>query len=137
MKSLLACLLLFPALAQADTPVTLYGEPCANIGWCMDVQNDGGLTINYLQLACGANCVAIDIAEMRYSSGLDAVYPVFHDGIYSFENAVLYAEDGSYVTLSADYTKTRKHCGKYWCTGWALLDGVVVLPCSRRSWPRG
>ena len=125
MKTLLACLLL-PLAAQAG--ITLEGESCANIGFCMDVQNDGGLDIPYLQLACGANCVAIDIAEVRYSSGLDAVYPVFHDGMYSFENAVLYAEDGSYVTLSADYTKTRHHCGKYWCTGWVLLGGMLVLP---------
>src|SRR6266853_2952432 len=127
MKSLLALLALLPLAALAETPVTLYGEPCTNTGQCYNVRNDEGLAIGYLTVTCGAGCVAAGINGVYYSSGLNGTDNTPHDGLISIQNAVLYGTDGSQVTLSADLSKQRALCGKYSCWHYTLLDGMVVL----------
>ncbi len=129
MRALLfAMIVVLSATAQAETAVTLYGEPCTNTGQCYNVRNDGGLTIGYLTVTCGAGWVAAYINGVYYSSGLNAADTAPYDGQISFANVPLYGTDGSQVTISADLSKQRALCGKYSCFHYTLLDGMIVLP---------
>ena len=124
----LALLLCVSGVTQAETPVTLYGEPCTNSGQCYNVQNNGGLTISYFTVTCGSGCVAASINGIYYSSGISATDTSAHDGLISFTDVTLYGTDGSRITVSADLSKKKALCGKYSCWHYALLDGMIVLP---------
>lgn len=102
MKSLLACLLLLTAAhVDAADPITLQDTSCPN-GVCLLPAP----TVDYLALSDTYGRVTISINGEIYDSGMYAVASP-QEGVV---NALLYAADGSSVTVSAItsiyYTRT-------------------------------
>ncbi len=98
----LACLLLLTAAHVEAATIALQDTPCTTTGVCLAPAP----TVDYLTLSDTYGRVTISIAGEMYDSGLYAVVSP-QEG---FSNAVLYAADGTSVTVSATtsvyYTRT-------------------------------
>ena len=138
MKTLaLAVIAALPLAAQADTSITLVPDGpfhCANTGLCLSPPTDSTTAVvDYVQLTCGYQCIAGSVNGVRYYATGVAPQPVEGlDGGWSVQNALLYAPDGTSITLSVQWTLHSKlaNSGRahYWIHIYYLLDGTVVLP---------
>lgn len=134
MRTLLALVLLVcNAVAHSQTIVTLQGESCSSL-FCWDIPNDGDVTVDYLQVSCGAGCVAVSVNGIRYSSGLYATDNLPHDSVISFSDVPLFADDGTEIFVSAHigYSTRELNAGRahYWLKIYTLLDGTLTIPDS-------
>jgi hypothetical protein len=143
MKTLIAAIalaalsLLISLSAFAGTTVTLAPDGpfhCYNTGLCLSPPTDSTtVVVDYVQLTCGYQCIAVSVDEVRYYAIGVAPQPI--EGVaggWSVQNALLYAADGTQITLSVQWTLQLKqgNSGRahYWIHTYTLLDGTAVLP---------
>lgn len=137
MKYLLVLALFGLGVAQAETSIVLVPDGpfrCYNTGLCLSPPTDSTTAVvDYVQLTCGYQCIAASVNGVRYYATGVAPQPI--DGVeggLSVQSALLYAPDGTYITLSVQWTLQIKQANSgrahYWIHIYTLLDGMVVLP---------
>jgi hypothetical protein len=135
--ALAALSVLISAGAIAGTTITLAPDGpfhCYNTGLCLSPPTDSTTAVvDYVQLTCGYQCIAVSVDEVRYYATGVVPQPVEGvDGGWSVQDVLLYAADGTYLWLSAQWTLQLKqgNSGRahYWIHTYTLLDGTVGLP---------
>lgn len=91
----LALLTLACSVAQASTTFTVGSEVCS-LTVCHSVPNSGGVTIDYIQYTPKVQSLIVSIDGVVYDTGLY--------GAPNTSNLVIYASDGTFITVNLNYT---------------------------------
>jgi hypothetical protein len=104
MKSLALVGLLIAGTAQAET-VNLVPQACTATNICFQVQNDAGLSIDYISDAIQYRRLIVSVNGDQYDSGLYAL-----NGSMNQTNVPLYDPDGKVLYATLAFTVTIGTC---------------------------
>lgn len=102
--------------AQASTDITLIPTPCTPTNFCYNVQNDAGITIDYIDYSAHYARLTMSTGGVLYDSGLWAA-PT------SLRHVPLYNPDGGVVYLTVTFYQVHKPCVR---SGRATICPVII-----------
>lgn len=100
-----ALLLLIAFVAGPAVAANLVPQSCTATNICSNVGNDGGLIIDYISDAIQYRRLVVSVNGEIYDSGAYAL-----NGQMNQTGVVLYATDGSYITVTLAFTVTTGAC---------------------------